>query len=617
MAYYCIDYINGSDVTGDGTASAPWATIAHGESQINGGAGYVTGDEMRIAASPRSAKIASINGAVTTASASEWTCPVDTDLTGVLSPLDTVWFTGESNATRGGSNFIFQVKSVTSTQVVFHNQNGSQVQLGQQLFKDDSTLAAVDLHKITPLEVTVTGFSTSYDQINTQDQLLTTEDAVTISGGWDPANFTSQTAYGMTSISRVGTYQGSTYFPYGAGFRFDGNMIGFKLANFNTSRLYIGVDLNFSDNTHAWNAENISPASWTGAGTTTPTNRATWPRKFTNCKIFTWNGLTGLNNNVNLIGASFTDCQFMNNSNYPLISGTSSSDSTHKWELSGSGNWHTKAGFLTSYNITNRLKYTATVDPSQPLLQDLSKLAIYNRSGATPAVGIVNSGAGTTKIAYDIDIPTGIFGNGQAITRLTTASSPYANALTFNFANLSDATSYTQGLIQAGKGNAGPWPFKISGGGKTLQVLATRLNSRLNTVDNNLGDNCIELFPQGNIMEGPWMPLAFEKGDNIEVTIVGKIKGTTATFNPAVRLAGTDAQGPETSYDGFEGLVNFGISSGNGQYNNTTWSTTTYQITNAFSNEPRADYVGQLALYSDQLSQGDSWLIDSVTISRT
>jgi hypothetical protein len=118
-------------------------------------------------------------------------------------------------------------------------------------------------------------------------------------------------------------------------------------------------------------------------------------------------------------------------------------------------------------------------------------------------------------------------------------------------------------------------------------------------------------------MEGPWMPLAFEKGDNIEVTIVGKIKGTTATFNPAVRLAGTDAQGPETTYDGFEGLVNFGISSGNGQYNNTTWSTTTYQITNAFSNEPRADYVGQLALYSDQLSQGDSWLIDSDTISRT
>lgn len=616
MAYYCIDYINGSDVTGDGTASAPWATIAHGESQINGGAGYVTGDEMRIAASPRSAKIASINGAVTTGSSSDWTCPVDTDLTGVLSPLDTVWFTGESNATRGGSNFIFQVKSVTSTQVVFHNLNGSSVFLGQQLFKDDSTLAAVDLHKITPVEVDVTGFSSYYDQINTQGQLLTTEDAVTISGGWDPANFTSQTAYGMTSISRIGTYQSSSYFTYGGGFRFDGNMIGFKLANFNTSRIYIGQDLNFSDNTFAWNAENISPTSWSGAGSSTPTNKATWPRKFTNCKLYTYVGISGRNDNVNLIGSSFTDCQFMNYSNYPLIAGTSSTSSTHKWELSGSGNWHTKAGFLTSYDITNRLSSTVSVDPNQPLLQDFTKLNIYNRAGSTPAVGIVNSGSVGGKIAYTIDIPTGIFGTGQAITRLTSKSTPYANGLTFNFANLSDATTYAQGIIQAGKMNVGAWPFNISGGGKTLQVLGYKLNGTLNTVDNNLGDNCIELVPQGNVLEGPWMPLAFKKGDNIEVTIIGKIKGTATSMSPAIRLAGTDAQGPETSYDSFEGLANFSNTSGSG-YNNTTWSTNVYTITNAFANESFADYSGQLAIYSDQLNTASSFLIDSVTINIT
>lgn len=616
MAYYCIDYINGSDVTGDGTASAPWATIAHGESQINGGAGYVTGDEMRIAASPRSAKIASINGAVTTGSSSDWTCPVDTDLTGVLSPLDTVWFTGESNATRGGSNFIFQVKSVTSTQVVFHNLNGSSVFLGQQLFKDDSTLAAVDLHKITPVEVDVTGFSSYYDQINTQGQLLTTEDAVTISGGWDPANFTSQTAYGMTSISRIGTYQSSSYFTYGGGFRFDGNMIGFKLANFNTSRIYIGQDLNFSDNTFAWNAENISPTSWSGSGSSSPTNRTTWPRKFTNCKLYTYVGITGLNDNVNLIGNSFTNCQFMNYSNYPLIAGTSSTSSTRKWELSGSGNWHTKAGFLTSYDITNRLSSTVSVDPNQPLLQDFTKLNIYNRAGSTPAVGIVNSGSVGGKIAYTIDIPTGIFGTGQAITRLTSKSTPYANGLTFNFANLSDATTYAQGIIQAGKMNVGAWPFNISGGGKTLQVLGYKLNGTLNTVDNNLGDNCIELVPQGNVLEGPWMPLAFKKGDNIEVTIIGKIKGTATSMSPAIRLAGTDAQGPETSYDSFEGLANFSNTSGSG-YNNTTWSTNVYTITNAFANESFADYSGQLAIYSDQLNTASSFLIDSVTINIT
>ena len=54
MAFYCIDYLNGSDVTGDGTASLPWATIEHGAAQINGGAGYVSGDEMRIAGSTKS-----------------------------------------------------------------------------------------------------------------------------------------------------------------------------------------------------------------------------------------------------------------------------------------------------------------------------------------------------------------------------------------------------------------------------------------------------------------------------------------------------------------------------------------------------------------------------------
>ena len=112
------------------------------------------------------------------------------------------------------------------------------------------------------------------------------------------------------------------------------------------------------------------------------------------------------------------------------------------------------------------------------------------------------------------------------------------------------------------------------------------------------------------------MPIRFAKGDNITVTIIGKIKGTATSFSPAVRLAGTDAQGPETPYDGFEGLANFNQTSGSG-YNNTTWSTNVYSITNAFSNETQATYVGQLALYNDQLDQGDSWLIDSVTIEIT
>ena len=88
MAFYCIDYINGSDVTGDGTASLPWATIAHSETQINSGTGYLTGDELRIASSPLSAKLAEVN--YQSAGSSDVTLNINTDLTGQLALVESL-----------------------------------------------------------------------------------------------------------------------------------------------------------------------------------------------------------------------------------------------------------------------------------------------------------------------------------------------------------------------------------------------------------------------------------------------------------------------------------------------------------------------------------------------
>ena len=63
MAYYCINYLTGSDVTGDGTSAAPWQTVGYASTQINGGAGYLAGDEMRIAGSTKSASLGTVTRA--------------------------------------------------------------------------------------------------------------------------------------------------------------------------------------------------------------------------------------------------------------------------------------------------------------------------------------------------------------------------------------------------------------------------------------------------------------------------------------------------------------------------------------------------------------------------
>lgn len=621
MAYYCIDYINGSDVTGDGTASAPWASIAHAETQINAGAGYVTGDEMRIASSPISATLGQVTG-YSSAASDMVRLNVNTDLTGVLSVYDSVWIDGTTSATSaGGNNMLWQVEAISATTIDLW-YGGSSYQ-GRQMFADSGSFS-LDIKKVTSTEVEVLGFSGyQADTLNSVDTVFPSfNDDVVISGGWNSTNFTAKAAYPFTSFSRVGTYQTTSGNTYGCAFTWANNSNGFKLKDFNAARLNLTQDLNYSDCTFGHNLENIPVIYHTNAGTSTPSPTPVGTREYINCQIGAFQGTTFTTSDADLYMSRFTDCYHWAVAGNNIIGGSATFSSKQQVELLGN-NIHIKGGSTSQYNLSGFVSAGTSNTANQPfrskpLITDFSKLTVIPKSSL--AIGLV-APQSSPRFPYTISVPSGLMNkNGSdGVKHLIYASTPYASAYTFDFANITDAVNLDQ-PITVGKNNVGANPIKVTGGGNTYHVLGTKLFGKLNTVDHNLGDNCIELIPTNQasnpILEGPWMPIRFAKGDNITVTIIGKIKGTATSFNPAVRLAGTDAQGPETSYDGFEGLANFNLTSGSG-YNNTTWSTNVYSITNAFSNESKADYVGQLALYNDQLDQGDSWLIDSVTIEIT
>ena len=620
MAFYCIDYVNGSDVTGDGTASAPWASIAHAETQINAGAGYVTGDEMRIASSPIGAALGQITGTSASGQQSDTVrLNVNTDLTGVLSQYDTVWIDGTTTATSGGgNNMVWQVEAVTATTIdLWANGSGY---FGKQMF-DDSSSTSVDIKKVTAIEVDVNGFSGyQADTLNGVDTAFPAfNDDVVISGGWDSTNFTAKATYPFTSFSRRGTYQTTSGNVYGAAFTWANNSNGFKFKDFNAARLSLSQDLNFNDCTYGHNLENISVIYHTNYGTGTPSPLPVGKRKYINCQIAAGINTLGRTSDADVYMNQFDSCFLWSQATNNIIYGSNQNGSGQQTELVGS-NIHVKAGNFSQYNISGYVSSSAPNTANQPfrtkpLVTDFSTITIIPKSGL--GIGLVKASS-IARFPWTVEVPSGILNKSGSlgVKHLVYESFVYAGALTFNLADVTDALDLDQPIV-AGKMNVGGNPIKVTGDGNTYHLFASKLFAKLNTVDNNLGDNCIELVPTNQasnpILEGPWMPIRFAKGDNITVTIVGKIKGTATSMGPAIRLAGTDAQGPQTQYDNFEGLANFSLTSGSG-YNNTTWSTNVYTMTNAFANEAYADYVGQLAIYNDQLDEGDSWLIDSVTI---
>ncbi len=178
MAFYCIDYNNGNDTTGDGTASAPWATVAHAETQINGGAGYISGDEMRIAGSTLSTSLGTVQWSASTSSS--FTVTTDSDLTGSIASGD--YLVIGTTTDDGALPVPLRVNNVTSSQITFYTIYYDGMYQG----------VSYDIYKINDaVEFDVSAYGSVHDTMNTQSQSFTAfSDTVTISGGWDPANFT-------------------------------------------------------------------------------------------------------------------------------------------------------------------------------------------------------------------------------------------------------------------------------------------------------------------------------------------------------------------------------------------------------------------------------------------
>ena len=245
MAFYCIDYTNGSNTTGDGTPANPWQTVAHAETLINGGAGYNSGDEIRVAGSTIASTPVGTCQYSSYSTSTGMKVNTATDLTGTLSIGDMVQV--GTSAVEGAIDAAVEVLNITSTTM----------DLG--IYTSDLFYAGTsyNIYKVEDaVAFEVTAFGTVFDSINTNNQNFTAwNDDVLISGGWDPANFTSKTNLGRTVFKRTGTYNATRPNAYGYVYQ-STNSNGFKFADFNPNRTYL-FSYSSSSNPGGHNYENI------------------------------------------------------------------------------------------------------------------------------------------------------------------------------------------------------------------------------------------------------------------------------------------------------------------------------------------------------------------------
>lgn len=596
MAFYCIDYNNGSNVTGDGTASAPWQTIEHAAAQINGGAGYVTGDEMRIAGSTKSASL----GTCTYSTGSSYYRRFNTsvDLTSQFAINDFVMIGDTFTANGGGGDMVFQVAGITSTTIDIY------------IYSSDwdcvfTTSGTYDIYKISDaVTLSVDGFSGYYldrpNEVNTPFEVWS--NSVVISGGWDPTTFTAKTAYGRTAIGRVGTYQSTNSFPYGAIFtatsinRFN----GFEFKDFAITRIYLNRD--GSGWTFGCNYTNISANGNIDYGNGADTTSATYTRTLTN--ITNLAGKFADYFSVSQVpsgGTIFNSCTTIRTNNLGVFSpyGTSIINQV-TWNNPTVVSLHPG----TLQDILNNYSNNSNYNPLGLLEQDLSQITMIVNSNSGQAI-VPGLSAPSPEVTLDL-LPSyftdwnldAIFGGA------------WYGHVKFTIPDIEQMI-----VPKVGQNVRGPWPTTIQDTttGITWNVLGGKLLAKLNTVDNNTGSNCLELKGIEGELEGPILPFSIKKGDTIDVTVVGKIKGTTASVTPAFRVAaasGTNVVG--TEYGIFNQLSNMSIVT-SGTYNNSTWSTCTYRLTNAFSTDSVYEIPAQLALYTSGLTDSDSLLIDSIT----
>lgn len=196
MAFYCVDYINGNDGTGDGTPAAPYKTIGVLESEINNGNGFIATDEIRIADSSTRTLI----GTGTVATGDGLTITTAADYTSSINIFSTLEFEGSIS---GIFPIPYRASAVSATTITFPGTAGggttSSNWQGPQLAAGE-TVTIYRIDNAVTLNVTATT-STLDTFINKNYNFNANSESVIISGGWTPFDFTTKTTRGITTFS--------------------------------------------------------------------------------------------------------------------------------------------------------------------------------------------------------------------------------------------------------------------------------------------------------------------------------------------------------------------------------------------------------------------------------
>lgn len=236
MATYHIDYLNGSNVTGNGSAVDPWATITHGITQVT----LAAGDLVKVAATGTETDI-------DTAATFSGDNTIDTsiDLTAQLAVGDLfIYSPGIATAPELDGWMIAEVLSITADTITTTNLNSF-----NKVFPA-STAGLVTITKIT--NFVDCGSSGNFEDFIAAGATNAVLQDVTFEGGYD-ATFTAVT--GLTNLFRTGLGFNTTV---GAVYNSSGTASPVQLSLFKNFRFskFINVGAQAGSNFTKANVEN-------------------------------------------------------------------------------------------------------------------------------------------------------------------------------------------------------------------------------------------------------------------------------------------------------------------------------------------------------------------------
>lgn len=229
MAYYCVDYINGDDSTGNGTPAAPFKSITALENFINSGTGFIFGDEVRIADNTTTTLIGT---GVTIASGSGnrlTNITTTANYTSEINIFSTLEFEGSIS---GLIPIPYRASAVSATTITFPASDSGDNFNGTQL----AELENVNIYRINnAVNLAVTASTSTLDTFVNKNYAFNPDvESVIISGGWTPGDFTTKTLKGVTTFgwSNLSTFQTTSRVINGRIFSIANSPAGFVFKDF-------------------------------------------------------------------------------------------------------------------------------------------------------------------------------------------------------------------------------------------------------------------------------------------------------------------------------------------------------------------------------------------------